>query len=350
MQLVNESNIPVLSIDVPSGLDCDTGQRLGTSIVASATITFITRKIGLYIDSGRDCCGRILFDDLGIPSNVIDTVAPVAQLIKYEDVSPVFTTRLKNSHKGNFGHALVIAGAPGYLGAARLAAEAAVRSGVGLVSVATHPSHAALVNIRQPEIMCMGVINAGDLKSLLNRCTVVACGPGLGVDDWGLEMFSAMGTTTLPIILDADGLNLLAKYPYSSANRVITPHVGEAARLLAVSKKRVAKNRLSAALELQKIYGGIVVLKGAGTIVAMENSTPLVVAGGNPGMATGGMGDVLTGFIASLKAQGLSLSEAAVTGAVIHSHAGDMAALEGGERGVLASDLFTFIRQLVNRQ
>ena len=199
-QCINKADIPVLSIDVPSGLNCDTGEVLGISVVASATVTFITRKVGLYIDHGRDCCGRILFDDLDVPSEIIRGVIPVAHLISYDDIVPIFAPRLRASHKGSFGHVLVIGGAPGYSGAVRLAAEVAVRSGSGLVSVATHSTHAGLINIRQPEIMCAGVLEAADLRLLLSKSTVIAFGPGLGTQNWGLEMFSEMRSTSLPLL------------------------------------------------------------------------------------------------------------------------------------------------------
>ena len=232
-------------------------------------------------------------------------------------------------------------------GAVRLTAVAALRVGAGLVSVATHPSTAAQVSAARPEIMVHGVRDAADLIGLLARATVIAIGPGLGQSSWALALFACVRESRQPAIFDADALSLLALDPDSNAARIITPHPGEAARLLGgITTRAIAHDHFAAAHQLHTRYGGAVVLKGAGTIVQSSGVTQ-VIRGGNPGMATGGMGDALTGVIAGLLAQGMALTEAAVAGAALHAAAADCAAA-AGERGLLASDLMPHLRALVN--
>lgn len=255
--------------------------------------------------------------------------------------------RARDAHKGDFGHVLVIGGQPGMSGAARLAGEAALRAGAGLVSVATHPEHASVLNSGRPELMCHAVANAETLKPLLERSTVLAVGPGLGQSEWARGLLVAVWDTDLPMIVDADALNLLAREPMRRDRWILTPHPGEAARLLGCSATEVQADRRTAVRALQARYGGVVVLKGAGTLIA-DGVQCRVCTAGNPGMASGGMGDVLTGVIAGLCAQGMSLSSAAAAGVLVHALAADAAALRDGERGLLASDLLPELRRWVN--
>ena len=244
---------------------------------------------------------------------------------------------------------LVIGGNHGFGGAARLAAEAALRVGSGLVSLATRPQHIAAVLASRPEIMAHGVDGPQALQPLLRQATVVAIGPGLGQDDWARGLWAAALDARRPLVVDADALRLLATEPTRREDWVLTPHPGEAAALLGVCNAELNARRLGAAHQLQGRYGGNVVLKGAGSVVAGEGSAPpAVCSDGNPGMASGGMGDVLTGVIAGLLAQGLDLRDAAECGVCLHAAAADVAVAEGGERGLLGTDVIAQLRRLVN--
>jgi hydroxyethylthiazole kinase-like uncharacterized protein yjeF len=242
---------------------------------------------------------------------------------------------------------LVIGGNHGMAGAVALAGEAALRAGAGLVSVATRPEHLMMLTARCPELMCHGITNAADLSPLLARADVVALGPGLGQDAWAAALYGAVLDSNLPLVLDADGLNLLAQQSDTRSERILTPHPGEAARLLGSTTERIQQDRFAAVRALQDLFGGTAVLKGAGSLVASATTITLCPYG-NPGMGSGGMGDLLTGIIAALRAQGLSADTAAAAGVMVHALAGDDAARVAGERGLLASDLLPFVQQRVN--
>ena len=256
--------------------------------------------------------------------------------------------RPRDSHKGLFGHVLVVGGDYGFSGAVHLAAEAALRVGAGLVSVATRPEHAFGLNVVRPEIMCHGIHHVKELVPLLTKATVIVMGPGLGQSNWAKKIWMRVVNSKKLLVMDADALNLLAKKRIHYANWVLTPHLGEAARLLQVTGAVIQQDRLSSATAIQKKYGGVSVLKGAGTLVVDEHGKAALCEAGNPGMASGGMGDVLSGVIGGLIAQGIPLSAAAKLGVLVHAKAGDLAAKKGGERGMIASDLFPFLRQWVN--
>ncbi len=232
-------------------------------------------------------------------------------------------------------------------GAIRLASEAAVRIGAGLVSIATRPDHAAVISAQRPELMSHGITTPAELHPLLDKASVIAIGPGLGQSQWAQQLFTAALQSTNPIIIDADALNLLAKKPEHYHNWILTPHPGEAARLLNQSSSSIQKDRRKSILALQEKYGGTIVLKGNKTLISSEDKGVALCDAGNPGMASGGMGDLLTGIIAGLIAQKLTIREAANLGVYIHASAGDQAALKG-ERGLIASDLLVHIRQLAN--
>lgn len=254
--------------------------------------------------------------------------------------APYLQPRPRDYHKGNGGHVLVVGGDAGYSGAVRLAAEAALRVGAGLVSVTTRQETAWMMNASRPEIMCHTTL-------LLEKASVVVIGPGLGQTPWARDLLKAVLASDKDLIVDADGLNMLAENPQKRSNWILTPHPGEAARLLKSTPVEVQSNRLAALQMLQKQYGGIIVLKGAGSLVGGADLSPVICAAGNPGMASAGMGDVLSGVIAGLAAQGLPLPIAAQCGVLIHAMAGDAAA-DAGERGMIASDLMPYLRQLVN--
>ena len=257
--------------------------------------------------------------------------------------------RPRDSHKGANGHVLCIGGDHGSGGAILLCAQAALRTGAGLVSVATRAAHVPALLARQPEAMAHAVESADALAPLVARASVIAIGPGMGQGEWGRAMLDAALAASKPLVLDADALNLIAAAPRAlPAGAILTPHPGEAARLLETDTASVQADRNAAALALVQRHGAVVVLKGAGTIVAAAGRVSRVVAAGNPGMATGGMGDLLTGVIAALRAQGLDAFDAASCGALLHAHAGDLAAREGGMRGLLPSDLLSFLRRCAN--
>jgi len=350
IEAINGSGRPVLAIDIPSGLSADTGAVLGAAVRADTTLTFVALKAGLFTARGREHAGEIYFDDLSVPAEVHAEVAPAAQRITRTSLRDLLRRRARDAHKGSFGRVLAIGGAPGMPGAVRLCGEAAYRCGAGMVTLATHPGHAAVVNAARPELMAYPVASVAALKPLLARATVVALGPGLGRGAWGKRLFSAALAAKRPLVIDADGLFFfLAPSRRHRSDWVLTPHAGEAARLLGCSVEEIERDRFAAVRAISDKYGGVCVLKGAGTLVAAHGDPRVYLCdGGNPGMASGGMGDVLTGVIAALRAQGLSPVDAARLGVWVHASAGDLAATSGGEIGVLASDLLVRLREVLN--
>lgn len=266
-----------------------------------------------------------------------------------QDIPPIkIPPRPQDSHKGMFGHVVLIGGNLGMTGAPRLAAAASLRSGAGRVTLITTPQSAVTANSLLPELLCLGVGRFTPMPAFTHTATVFAIGPGLGQDAWAKRMMNYALKQIQPLVIDADGLRWLANSPKHNTNWILTPHPGEAAALLNVSIQQIQENRSQAALKLQQKYGGIVVLKGAHSIVVGPDQPLWTCTAGNPGMATAGMGDSLTGIIAGLVAQHLSLYEAAVLGVWVHAKAGDYAAMQGGQRGLMPSDLLPYIRQLVN--
>lgn len=344
---INEAGSPVVAVDIPSGLCADTGRVLGCAVRADMTVSFIGMKRGLLTNDGPDHCGKLLFSDLNVPREVYGHQLPAACRIDLRSLSSLLSRRQRNSHKGNYGHVLVVGGEQGMSGAVRMAAEAAARIGAGLVTVATRKAHAATIAATRPELMVHGVEDVRELDALLHRANVVAIGPGLGLDEWGQAMLGRVLESHLPLVLDADALGLLAIDPQRHDNWVLTPHPGEAARLLGCSSEEIQADRFAAVAALEASFGGVVVLKGSGSLVLGGDGEIALCNAGNPGMASGGMGDVLTGVIAGLIAQGIRLIEAARLGVAIHASAADAAAADG-ERGMLATDLMPHLRYLAN--
>ena len=348
---MNAAPGPVLAIDVPSGLNADTGMPEGDVVRAAATATFIGVKQGLLTGHGPAVTGELVFDDLGVPDEVFAAVPFSARRVTATDVAALLPARRRDAHKGMYGHVLLIGGDHGYAGAVCMAAQAAIRCGAGLVSVATRSDHAALVTARQPEVMARGVESVEQLLPLLDRATVIVIGPGLGRGAWGQALLARALASSLPTVIDADGLNLLAESGVKDASGelLLTPHPGEAARLLNTDTAAIQQDRFASVRALQAKWQATVLLKGAGTLVASgEQHSLALVDAGNPGMASGGMGDVLSGVIGSLLAQGLSAHDAASMGAWLHATAADDAAVEGGERGLVATDLLPWLRERVN--
>ena len=350
---MNASPAPVLALDVPSGIHADTGRALGCAVRAAATVSFIGLKQGLFTREGRECAGEIAYRDLGVPECVFDDVEASARRVAFEDCAGLIGPRRRDAHKGRFGHVLVVGGDHGFAGAARLAGEAAARTGAGLVSVATRPEHVAALVGARPEMMVHGIETPDALEPLVERASVVVVGPGLGRREWGASMLARVVASDRALVIDADAVNLLADgsvaWPGDAARAVVyTPHPGEAGRVLGESAGALESDRFSAARALARTHPGTWLLKGAGTVVAGPGAVPRVCEGGNPGMASGGMGDVLTGVVAALLAQGCSAIDAASAGACLHAAAADAAAGHG-ERGMLASDVIAALRTLADR-
>lgn len=341
---MHASGKPVLALDVPSGLDADSGHCPGAVIRADVTVTFMVGKRGLHTGRAADQVGELELASLGVSEGAHAHIHPDARLL----LADAMPRRARYANKGFNGHVLVIGGEYGMAGAVRLAGEAALRAGAGLVSVATRAEHLLALNATRPELMVHAVDGALALESLLERATVLALGPGLGQGDWAHALWQSALDADKPLVLDADGLNLLARKPCTfTVPAVLTPHPGEASRLLGVSIADIERDRFAAVRELARCYAATVVLKGSGSLIADPDGRLDVCPWGNPGMASGGMGDLLTGIIAALLAQGCAAWQAACLGVSLHARAGDLAA-ENGERGLLASDLLAPLRVLSN--
>ena len=343
---LNACGKPVLSLDLPSGLHADSGAVMGVAVRATRTLTFVGLKSGLFLGAGPDHVGALSLATLGltVPSAI---GAPLMTRIGAVQVAEALPRRRKAAHKGEQGRVLVIGGGAGMPGAARLAAEAALRVGAGLVTVATLPANVPAIVSARPEIICHGVESESAVRALLAAADVVAVGPGLGQSDWARGLFEAALAAGKPLVVDADALNLLARTSRQGPRWVLTPHPGEAARLLGVEPSAVQADRLAAIRALVERFGGVTVLKGACSLVLGPSGQTWLCDAGNPGMAVAGMGDVLTGTIAGLAAQSRDLERAAVAGTWIHARAGDLAAARG-QRGMLASDLMEALRACVN--
>ncbi len=344
---INDSEAAVVALDIPTGLHGDSGAVLGQAVRADLTITFVGLKTGLFVGEGPGRIGRLEFAGLEIPERCRDATQAVMRRMDDSILANELPPRSRSAHKGDFGHVLIVGGGAGMPGAALLAGEAALRSGAGRVSLATDPAHASIIVARRPELMAHGVDGADQLRTLLERVDVVAFGPGLGQSDWARELFEVVAQSDLPAVWDADALNLLADSPGMNDRRVITPHPGEAGSLLRTSAADVQRDRLAAVAELVSSYGGVAVLKGAGSLVSDGEGPPWVSTEGNPGMAAPGMGDALTGIVAAMLAQGLDLRAAAIAGVLAHARAGDRAA-GAGERGLMVSDLIAELRAVLN--
>lgn len=341
IEAINAAGVPVFALDVPSGLDADTGECPGAVVRADATATFIVHKRGLHTHRA-EVAGDIELHALGLPPGVLE--APDARLL----VEASLPRRPRDSHKGGNGHILAIGGDHGTGGAVRMAAEAALRTGAGLVSVATREENVLAMNAARPELMPHGVNGPQALQPMLEKASVVALGPGLGQAAWGHALWTTALDADLPTVLDADGLNLLQAESRALPEKIVlTPHPGEAGRLLGIETRAVQADRFAAVRELARRYRAVVVLKGNGSLIASPEGEVSVCPWGNPGMASGGMGDTLTGIIAGLLGQGCAPYEAACLGVGLHARAADVAARDG-ERGLLAGDLLEPLRRLVN--
>jgi len=365
---VNDSGLPVLSIDVPSGLHADTGSALGIAVQARKTVTFVGMKRGLLTGDAANYVGELAFSDLGIQREFRLLTEPAAWWLQPVQLQHDLPGRLAVCQKGDFGHVLIIGGSRGMAGAARMAATAALRVGAGKVSVICESGNEAIIG-QQPEIMVVAAdTNEALAERLLEQASVIAIGPGLGQSDWGRAWWQKFCQRSyerdLTAVVDADGLNLLAQYAgeqgmQPAEGMIYTPHPGEAARLLRAQVTEIQANRWLAADTLREQLQGTVVLKGTGTVVADgDEQTFAVCTQGTPAMATAGMGDILTGIIAGLLAQrqsdGFPTSVAAIArlAVLLHACAGEQATRRFGgiSRGLLATDLLTELPALASSQ
>jgi NAD(P)H-hydrate epimerase len=347
IEKLNRHRAPIISVDIPSGLCGDTGTVLGHCIDADHTMSFIGLKQGLVTGQARDYVGILHFAGLGVEDVFDQQNLPSALAINSKQLNQKLPARKSNSHKGNYGKVLLVGGHKGMGGALILAAKAAAKCGAGMVATLCHKHNVPPMLIAIPEVMSSDWDDRPLIDSRLEWCSVVGLGPGLGRDSQAQSIYQVLSTTKKPKVVDADALHFLAREPAIDSLRVITPHSAEAAMLLGTTVKDIESHRYHAVQALQRKYGGVAVLKGPGTLVC-DGDTTWVCLEGNPGMASAGMGDVLAGIIASLMAQGLSVSEAARFGVMIHSRAGDIEAKRAGQRGLLSSDVIEHLRNIVN--
>ena len=342
---INSSGLPVMAVDLPSGLCADTGRVLGCAVRADLSVSFIGLKLGLFTGEGPDRVGRLVFDDLQASSEILASTAAAGTRLCTSTL-PRLAPRSPTAHKGSFGEVLVIGGDLGTGGAALLSAEAALRCGAGMVSLATRPQHVTASLVRRPEIMCHGIESTYGLTGLVERADVLVVGPGLGQAPWGRSLISLAPHREVPQVWDADALNLLAAQAVElPVNALITPHPGEAARLLSTTVAQIQADRPGAVRELATRYRCVALLKGAGTLIASPDGRLALCDHGHPAMASAGLGDVLAGVAGAMLAQGLAPFEAASLAAWLHARAGERLGRQG--RGLAASDLLAEIRLLL---
>ncbi|MGC1332410.1 NAD(P)H-hydrate dehydratase [Pseudomonas sp.] len=344
IEVINGSGLPVLAVDIPSGLCADTGQVLGCAVQAELTVTFIGLKLGLFCGQAPDHVGRLVFDDL-LADGAIVAAQPLTARRLHAASLPRPAARPMTAHKGQFGRVLVIGGDHGTGGATLMSAESALRSGAGMVTLATRQEHVAAALTRLPEVMALGVQSSNQLLDPLGKADIVVIGPGLGQGSWGRSLLSMAATGTQAQVWDADALNQLAEGRATlPAGSIITPHPGEAARLLGVTTVQIQADRGHAALALAKKFSTICVLKGSGSLIAAADGRLALCDRGHPAMATAGLGDVLAGLLGALLAQHMAPYDAACLGVWLHARAGEQQGSKG--RGLAATDLIPAIRQV----
>jgi NAD(P)H-hydrate epimerase len=355
IKTANQQDCPILALDIPSGLSANTGQALGLAIKADLTATFIALKIGLFTGSGRHYSGTIVFSDLGLELDTFKHIAPIADRLDLNNLLKELAPRPRDAHKGNCGHAMIIGGDLGYGGAIVLAATATARMGAGLTTVITHEVHRTALLNSIPEAMIFASQNMQEIEHALKQADVIIIGPGLGQSAWSEKMLLAALNSDKQLVIDADALNLLStnfssvleSSTFRRNYHIFTPHPGEAARLLNSNTAEIQSDRVIAVKALQNKWGGNFLLKGSGSLICSNKGSVSLCPYGNPGMASGGMGDVLSGLIGGLLAQGLEPDYALQLAVCSHAKAADIASSEYGERGLLANDLIPIARQLL---
>ncbi len=341
---INRCDAPKVAIDIPSGLNARTGVPQPCAVEAQLTVTFIGIKVGHYLADGVDYCGELIFDDLGISSSTAHSQTPALQVIDETNLC-LPEKRKHNSHKNRYGHVLVIGGDKGMVGAASLAAQAALRAGAGMVSVLVHPECVHSM-ASTPELM---VQSWNQIEDKLAQASVVVVGPGLGQTEAAKTCLTRISTITLPLVVDASALTSEFLKSITSRQVVITPHPGEAAKLLSETTEYVQTDRLAASKQLCELYPFVSIIKGSGTIIRQAGQIPAINLSGNPGMASAGMGDVLAGMVGALLGQRLDAIEAAKTSVYIHARSADLFAEQADETGLIASDIIRSIPGLVKQ-
>ncbi|MDB6144380.1 MAG: yjeF-related protein, partial [Pseudomonas sp.] len=348
IKAINASGLPVAAVDIPSGLSADTGEILGVAVQARLTVTFIGLKLGLFTGEAPALVGELVFDDLQADSSIVAQTPFTATRLDSSNLARL-APRPATAHKGMFGRVLLIGGDHGFGGAILMSSETALRSGAGMVTLATRSEHVPAALMRMPEVMSAGIRSSNQLGPLIEPAAVLVVGPGLGQGSWGRSLLSAAANAQRLQVWDADALNQLAQGWVSlPINSVITPHPGEAARLLGISVKQVQSDRPAAAHALSQKYQAVVVLKGAASLIADVGGRLALCDRGHPAMATAGLGDVLAGLIGALLAQKLPTFEAVCLAVWLHASAGERVGALG--RGLAASDLIPAIRQLLEEQ
>lgn len=364
IKLINDSRSPVVAVDIPSGLEADSGRVEGECIRAHTTVTFGLPKLGLFLEPGASYAGEVIVADISLPSKLIAELPWKRCLLTEDFCKGKLAARPADSHKGDYGHVLVVGGSRGMTGALFMACEAALRSGAGLVTAGVGSSLNPIMEAKTTEVMTLPLPETeegspsreswGILDGLLSRFNVLALGPGMGRHMSTQSLVAeVIERTGIPVVVDADGINALAGRTTILARNpgrvVLTPHPGEMARLTGRTVAEVQSDRLSVAEEYAREWQAFVVLKGWRTIVACPDGRTYVNTTGNPGMSTGGSGDVLTGLIAGFIAQGLEIGEACALGVYLHGAAGDEAAKWKSERCLVAGDLLTYLPEVLRR-
>jgi len=360
IDIINAGSKRVVSADMPSGISSDTGMAMGRAVKATVTVTFGLPKIGLFVGDGPAHAGRIIVADIGIPKEYVNAVDAKYEMIDDIMVKRHFRPRRADGHKGNYGHVVVFAGSRGHLGAGYLACMASLKFGSGLATYCLPKSTFAKFDTRYPEIMCDAIEDSesGEFVSssleealaILNKKSAAVIGPAIGTSDETRRFLNGfVERASIPLVIDADGLNLLNISSFNTYGkvRILTPHPGEMSRLMEKSTREIQSSRFESANKLARDTGAIVVLKGRGTVVASPDGRLAVNPTGNAGMATAGMGDALSGMIASLLGQGITAFEAACAAVYVHGLAGDVAADKIGERPLITSDVITCMSDVV---
>ena len=348
VNVINQTAKRVMSLDIPTGVDSDSGSLAGPVVKADATVTFISPKLGLLCLPASEYVGRLFVDTLDVPKDAYSKVGNVAHLVDPNEFGPKIPIRRPAAYKSSVGQVLIIGGSESMEGAALMAAQAAYRAGAGLVSIATINENSSLFRQQTPEIRVYRVTETTELEKLIEIHDVIGIGPGLGFSDNARKVVEIVGKSEKKIVVDADGLNVLAEIGLTSDNWILTPHLGEAARLLGTTTDKIRNERLDTASKIVGRYGSVCVLKGQNTVIASNEDT-WICTRGNPGMATAGMGDVLTGVICGIWGAGTNMATAARAGVWIHAAAGDESAAEQGQVGLMATDLLPGIRRNLNR-
>jgi len=361
---LNSTKIPIIAVDLPSGLDSDTGKVEGSCIKAKITVTMALPKRGLLLYPGANFVGKLNIADIGIPQTVIDSQNIPVNLIQSDHIKNILPKRPRDGHKGLFGRVLVIAGSIGLTGAGAMASLSALRVGAGLVTLGTPESLNPIMEIKLTEAMTLPLpetqyqtlsLQSYDIiMQMIDKFDVVAIGPGLSRNRETIALVQKLCKDIhIPKVIDADGLNALAEDKNSlnelDEKTILTPHPGEMSRLIGKTTSDVQSDRINVAVNFAKEYGVTLVLKGVPTVVAYPNGEAYLNTTGNPGMASGGTGDVLTGTIAGFLAQGLNEKDSAILGVYIHGLAGDLASIDRGECGLIAGDLIDFLPRAIKK-